>query len=301
VKKILATIVGPTAVGKTKASIQVAEYFHTEIISADARQFYHEMSIGTAKPGANVLSRITHHFIGHLSVQDEYSAGNFEKDTISLLDELFKIHSVVVMTGGSGLFVKSVLDGFDTFPEVKESVESQLQATYESEGIGVLQKLLKEYDPEYYSTVDTNNPRRLLRALAICVSSGKPYSQFRNANPISRDFIPVVMALNEDRDILYKRIDDRVDDMIGKGLLEEVKGLKPYQHLNALQTVGYSELFDYLDGKISLEEAIRLIKQHSRNYAKRQMTWFGKMRDIHWFKPDEVKEMIALVELKLKE
>jgi tRNA dimethylallyltransferase len=300
VKKILITIVGPTAVGKTKVSIEVAQHFKTEIISADARQFYREMNIGTAKPSAHDQQIVPHYFINHLSVTEEYSAGDFEKDAIQKLETLFNSHDVVVMTGGSGLFIKAVLQGLDSFPEVNESVEEDLQRVFDGEGIAALQKLLKEHDEVYYKKVDLNNPQRLLRALAVCISSGKPYSSFRKTPSKKRNFIPVKIGLQLDRKILYQQIDERVDGMMKEGLLEEVKSLEAFSNVNALQTVGYNELFDYLTGINSLEDAVKLIKQHTRNYAKRQMTWFRNEKDITWFQPEQVKEIIEFCETQIE-
>jgi len=292
-------IVGPTAVGKTKISVQLAKHFNTEIISADARQFYREMNIGTAKPSTEELRLVKHHFIGQLSVEQEYSAGDFEKDAIAKLEELFKIHDVVVMTGGSGLFVKAVLHGLDSFPEVSDVVEENLQAFYSSEGLHGLQNLLKDLDPGYYAKVDRNNPQRLLRALAICISAGKPYSSFRRVKPKKRNFTAINVGLIMNREDLYRRIEARVDEMIQQGLLQEAERLREFQMLNALQTVGYKELFDYLNGLNSLENSVELIKQHTRNYAKRQMTWFRKEKNMTWFSPDEVNKIISFIESKI--
>lgn len=299
-KKILITIVGPTAVGKTKVSIEVAQHFKTEIISADARQFYREMNIGTAKPSMKELQVVPHHFINHLSVSQEYSAGDFEKEAIKTIDALFNLHDVLVMTGGSGLFIKAVLQGLDSFPQVNESVEKDLKALLDSEGITALQQLLEKHDEVYYKKVDLDNPQRLLRALTVCISSGKPYSSFLRVHKKERDFIPVKIGLHLDRKILYQQINERVDRMMKEGLLEEVRSLTNFSNLNALQTVGYQELYDHLSGKNSLEEAVKLIKQHTRNYAKRQMTWFRNEKDITWFQPQQVTEIIKFCETRIK-
>ncbi|HUM47405.1 MAG TPA: tRNA (adenosine(37)-N6)-dimethylallyltransferase MiaA [Chitinophagales bacterium] len=298
-KKILVAVVGPTAVGKTKASISIASHFNTEIISADARQFYKEMNIGTAKPSVAEMQQVPHHFISHLSVRDDYSAGDFEKEALAKLEELFLHQDVVVVTGGSGLFVRALLQGLDVFPGVSEHVIADLDRLYKSEGIQALQKLLKEKDPGYYEVVDRNNTQRLLRALAVCMSSGQPYSTFRKAKPAYRTFVPLLIGLELERKELYHQINERVDRMMQEGFLEEVKTLQSFAQLNPLQTVGYQELFDHIDGKLSLKDAIDLIKQHTRNYAKRQLTWFRKEKDIVWFHPDQVREMIGFIEGKL--
>lgn len=300
-KKILVAVVGPTAVGKTKASIRIAKHFHTEIISADARQFYREMNIGTATPSAAELQEVPHHFINHLSVRDDYSAGDFEKEALAKLELLFLDHDVVVVTGGSGLFIRALLQGLDVFPGVSERVVADLDRLYKLEGIQALQKLLQEKDPGYYEVVDRNNPQRLLRALAVCMSSGQPYSAFRKTKPAYRTFVPILIGLELDRKILYQQIDERVNRMMQEGLLEEVKTLQSFAGLNPLQTVGYQELFDHIDGKSSLGEAVDLIKQHTRNYAKRQLTWFRKEKNIVWFHPDELHEMIGFIEGRIGE
>ncbi|MEO6166603.1 MAG: tRNA (adenosine(37)-N6)-dimethylallyltransferase MiaA [Chitinophagales bacterium] len=300
-KKILVAIVGPTAVGKTKVSIRIASHFNTEIISADARQFYKEMNIGTATPTIPELKQVIHHLINHLSVTQQYSAGDFEKEALAKLEELFSHNDVVVVTGGSGLFIRALLQGLDVFPEVSDAVIVELDRLYELHGLESLQKLLKDKDPDYYEVVDQNNPQRLLRALAVCISSGQPYSTFRKTKPAHRTFVPLLIGLELDRKVLYQQINERVDRMMKDGLLEEVKSLKSFAHLNPLQTVGYQELFDYLDDKSSLTEAVDLIKQHTRNYAKRQMTWFRKEKDITWFHPDQVGEIIAFIEGEMGE
>lgn len=300
-KKILITIVGPTAVGKTQSSIKIAHHFHTEIISADARQFYREMNIGTAKPSAIELELIPHHFINHLSVKDDYSAGDFEKDAIKKIDQLFESHDLLVMTGGSGLFIKAVLDGFNSFPEVSKDVKEDLQKVLDAEGINKLQNLLEMHDPEYYKKVDRRNPQRLLRALAVSISSGQAYSSFKKTRKSSRKFIPLKIGLQLDRKELYRRIDERVDRMMTEGLIDEVMSLKEFWNQNALQTVGYREFFLYNESTDHPEDYAELIKQHSRNYAKRQLTWFKKDKEIKWFHPVEIKEMIAFIEGAVKE
>lgn len=300
-KKILIVIVGPTAAGKTSVSIHVAKHFYTEIISADARQFYLELNLGTAKPTVEQLAMVPHHFINHLSIYDDYSAGKFENEAISLLNDLFVYHDVIAMAGGSGLFVKALLEGIDSIPQADDVIGLIMKQLYNDEGLTALQKLLKEHDPDYYEKVDLNNPHRLIRALTVCLSSGKPFSSFRKAQKKQRDFIPVKIGLETDRKELYQRINQRVDDMMQQGLLEEAKELFPHRNLIALQTVGYRELFDFLEGKISPDKAVDLIKQNTRRYAKRQMTWFRKEKDITWFQAGQLPEIIQFIEGKMNE
>ncbi len=298
--KTLVSIVGPTAVGKTNVSISVAKYLNTEIISADARQFYRGLRIGTAAPSDEQLSLVSHHFVNEIPVTEVFSAGDFTKAALSKLETLFITHDAVVLTGGSGLFIRALLKGLDVFPPVSKEVIHYLNALYESEGLGVLQAMLREKDPQYFRIVDTQNPQRLLRALAVCISSGKPYSQFRTVSHASRDFASLMVGLNLDRKQLYSRIDARVDRMMAEGLLEEVVALSEYAGENALQTVGYKEVFSYLRNEISLDQAVALIKQHSRNYAKRQLTWFRKEEDITWFNPEDEAGILSFIERKLK-
>lgn len=300
IMKTLVSIVGPTAVGKTKVSISVAQHLNTEVISADARQFYRGMRIGTAAPTDVQLSLVRHHFVNEIPVTTQFSAGDFAKAALSRLETLFITHDAVVLTGGSGLFIKALLKGLDVFPSVSKEVVDQLNALYESEGIGVLQVMLHEKDRPYYELVDRSNPQRLLRALAVCISSGKRYSEFRKSASASRDFNSLLIGLHTDRKQLYARIDARVDQMMADGLLAEVMALSKYAGENALQTVGYRELFSHLRNEISLDQAVTLIKQHSRNYAKRQMTWFRKEDDITWFEPDDETGILSFIDMKLK-
>jgi tRNA dimethylallyltransferase len=296
--KTLIVIAGPTASGKTAAAIEVAKHYNTVVISADSRQFYREMSIGTAKPNDKELSAVKHYFINSLSIDEPYTAGDYEKQCLELLAELFKTYSVVVLAGGSGLFIKAVCEGFDEFPDTDPSVREKLNIELEEKGIAYLQEKLKTADPDYYSQVDINNPQRVIRALEIFESSGKPYSSYRRSALNKRPFHIVKTGLNLPREVLYNRINQRVDIMVEHGLIDEVKSLLPYRHLNALNTVGYSELFDYFDGKTSLDTALDLIKQNTRRFAKRQMTWFGKDKQINWLEANDenlVQKIIALV------
>ncbi|MDC7997855.1 tRNA (adenosine(37)-N6)-dimethylallyltransferase MiaA [Gilvibacter sediminis] len=281
--KVLLTIVGPTAIGKTALAIKLANHFDTEIISADSRQFFKEMRIGTAVPTPEELAAAPHHFIQHLSVQDPYSVGDFERDALALLEELYKEHKVVVMAGGSGLYVDAVTRGLDSFPEVSEGVRTALTEQLEHEGIIALQEELLAKDPEYYKQVDLQNPHRLIRALEVIRSSGNSFSSYRNQAPKPRDFQTIKIGLTADRAVIYDRINQRVDLMMQEGLLHEVKGLLSYKELNALQTVGYRELIGHLETDIPLQDAVDAIKQNTRRFAKRQLTWLRKDPQIHWF------------------
>ncbi|MCO6358002.1 tRNA (adenosine(37)-N6)-dimethylallyltransferase MiaA [Roseivirga pacifica] len=299
-KKLLVSVVGPTAVGKTAVTIDLANAFDSEIISADSRQFYREMELGTAKPSAEELSLAPHHFINTLSVTQEYSVGQFEKDAISLLDELFQKYEVVFMAGGSGLFVDAVCNGLDKFPEIDPVIREKLNETYSVKGIAHLQSLLKEKDPTYYAQVDVQNPQRLIRALEVIESTGEPFSSFRRQQAADRPFEVLRIGLEMDREKLYERIDMRMDLMIAAGLFEEAERLYQYRSLNALQTVGYKEIFGHLDGEYDKEEAVRLLKRNSRRYAKRQLTWFRRNESVHWFSPNQVAEIKALISEELE-
>ncbi len=296
--KTLIVIAGPTASGKTAAAIQLATHYQTEIVSADSRQFYCEMSIGTAKPTEDELAAAKHHFINSLSVAENYTAGDFEKDSLSLLNNLFKARDKVILVGGSGLFIKAVCEGFDEFPDTKPVVRERLNRELEEKGIAYLQEKLKAADPVYYEQVDRDNPQRVIRALEVFESTGQPFSAFRRSSVNQRPFNIIKFGLKLERKHLYERINRRVDDMVAQGLVEEVQSLLPYRHLNALNTVGYSELHDYFDGKTDLPTAISLIKQNTRRFAKRQMTWFGKDKDIIWLdagRKDLAEEMVRLI------
>ena len=279
-KRYLIVIGGPTAIGKTSIAIRVANYFGIEIISADSRQFYQEMNIGTAKPTATELAQAPHHFINNLSIQDTYSVGAYEKEVLAKLEVLLEGYEAAILTGGSGLFIRAICEGLDEFPAVPDGIRARWMSQLETEGIEPLQKTLKEQDPLYYTEVDIKNPHRLIRALSVIEASGQPFSNFRNQAPKERPFEIVPILLEMDRAQLYERINLRVDIMMEQGLLAEAQQLHPQRQLNALQTVGYEELFNYFEGKTSLEEAVELIKRNSRRYAKRQMTWFRKKS--HW-------------------
>ena len=282
-RKTLLTIVGPTAIGKTRMAIALATHFGTEILSCDSRQFFKELRIGTAVPSADELMAAPHHFIQHKSIFESYSVGDFERDVIALLDKLFKKHDVVVMVGGSGLYAKAIIDGLDDFPEVDEVIRQELNEAYAQKGIEYLQELLKTLDEVQYNQMDVQNPQRLIRALEVCRASGKPYSSFLQRKEKQRDFTSVQIGLTADRTEVYERINKRVDMMLEEGLLIEAQDMMPYKHLNALQTVGYKELFPFFEGECSFEAAIEAIKMNTRRFAKRQFTWFQKDKRIKWF------------------
>lgn len=294
-RKRLIVVVGPTAVGKTTMGIALAKHFKTEIISADSRQFYREMSIGTAKPDVNELTEVKHHFIDSHTIEEEYSAGDFERDALSLLDTLFEKHDVVVMVGGSGLFVRAVCEGLDNLPKAPAVVRERLNGIFERKGLESLQRKLKEVDPDYYRQADIHNPQRVIRALEVYEATGQPFSSYRVQEIAERPFEIVTIGLNMERQKLYDRINLRVDMMIEKGLVNEVRSLLSYRNKPALLTVGYAEIFDFIDGEISLEEAISRIKQNSRRYAKRQITWFKKYGDTVWFDPDDWEGILSFL------
>ena len=281
--KYLITIVGPTAIGKTALSIQLAKYFSAEIISCDSRQFYKEMTIGTAVPSINELNSVKHHFIQNRSIFDAYNVGEFERDALKKLSELFIKKNIVIMVGGSGLYVDAVINGLDHFPDVDASIREQLNKDLEAQGIESLQNRLKELDVETYNTIAIDNPHRVIRALEVCIGSGLPYSSFKNKPKTPRNFTSLKIGLTAERQIIYDRINQRVDYMIANGLLDEAKKLYPNKELNALQTVGYRELFSFFDGTFSNDFAIEEIKKNTRRFAKRQLTWFKKEEHTQWF------------------
>lgn len=290
-KKTLLTIVGPTAIGKTSLAIDLALHFGTEIISCDSRQFFKEMSIGTAVPSSEELAQVKHHFIQHKSIFDTYSVGDFERDAITLLKELFKQHNVVIMVGGSGLYADTVVYGLDDFPEVSPEIRNELNELYQKQGITYLQTRLKDLDPIQYTQMDVQNPQRMMRALEVCIASGKPYSSFLNKKETLRDFTNITIGLTAEREVVYNRINERVELMLENGLLIEAQTLFPHKKLNALQTVGYRELFNFFEGKTSLDFAIEEIKKNTRRFAKRQYTWFHKNKDINWFEINQLDKL----------
>lgn len=295
-KPLLITIVGPTAVGKTSIGIQLANHFKTEIISADSRQFYQEMEIGTAKPSHDELKRAKHHFINNLSVKDDYSVGDYEREALATITDFFTEKDLLVMVGGSGLFVDAVCYGLDDLPKVPPRIREELNLLYHHEGIAMLQEELAKLDPDYYKIVDLQNPQRLIRALEVIRATGKAFSSFRNRAPKKRPFDVLKIGLDLPREEVYQRIDRRMDQMIEAGLFEEAKRLYPFRAFNALQTVGYQEIFGFFDGDYDRAEAIRLLKRNSRRYAKRQLTWFKKDQSTKWFIPTEVSTIIEYIE-----
>ena len=299
--KTLIVIAGPTAIGKTSLSIYLAKLFNCSILSADSRQFYKEMTIGTAKPSANEMEGIPHYFINSNSISEEYNVGKYETDAINLLDKLFTENNIQILVGGSGLYIDAVCKGFDELPEADIKVRNKINDLYKEDGIEGLQNLLKELDEVYYNKVDLQNPQRISRALEVCLTSGKTYSSLREGKIKKRNFNIVKIGLNTKRENLYERINIRVDEMMKHGFLDEVKQLKSYKHLNALQTVGYKELFDYLDGKMELDSAINLIKQNTRRYAKRQLTWFRRDEEIKWFEPGNETDILNYIKDRVGE
>jgi len=294
--KTLISIVGPTGVGKTALAIKLAKEYHTEIISADSRQFYREMNIGTAKPSQEELNSVPHHFINSHSVHDEYSAGDYEKEALACIDTLFKKNDVLILVGGSGLFINAVCTGLDNLPKPASGIRENLVKALQEKGIEYLQDQLQKADPSYYAEVDINNPQRIIRALEVFETTAIPFSAWRKKDMGLRKFNIITIGVNIEREKLYAQINRRVDMMMSHGLLNEVKLLLPYKNRAPLLSVGYSELFDYFDGKYSLEEAIEKIKQNTRRYAKRQLTWFKKNKDTAWFQPDEIPAVIIYIE-----
>ncbi len=290
--KYLISVVGPTAIGKTSLAISLAKHYKTEIISADSRQFFKEMQIGTAVPNKKELATVPHHFIQHKSILENYSVGDFEKEAIALLSNLFKKHDFVIMVGGSGLYVDAVTKGLDEFPEVDPGIREDLNKRLKERGIVELQNQLKLLDESQYAKIDIENPHRLIRALEICIGSGQPYSSFLNKKKTIRSFKTITIGLKADRQVIYDRINQRVDLMIEEGLLKEARKMHPHRALNALQTVGYKELFNYFDGKWNLDFAISEIKKNTRRFAKRQLTWYRKNEKLIWFDYDEDKANI---------
>ena len=299
--KHLVIIAGPTASGKTATAIKVAKALGTVIISADSRQFYKELPIGTAAPTREELSQIQHYMIHNLNVEEKYDVADYEKDVLNLLDNLFLQHDVVVLTGGSGLFIDAVCKGLDSIPDISEENRDKVNELYRQGGLIALQKEVERLDPEYYNIVDKQNPRRLQRAVEVCYQTGLPYSSFRKNTNKTRGFNIVKVALLWERNELIARINIRVDEMIKGGLLDEAKAMYPKRYLNSLNTVGYKELFEYFDGKVSLDDAIEQIKIDTRQYAKRQMTWLRKNDDYKWFSIDEQDEMLKYIKSVTKE
>jgi len=295
--RILLVIAGPTASGKTDAAVRVAAHFATEIISADSRQFYRELNIGTAKPTAGQMQNVPHHFVGHISIHDDYNISRFEREALVLLESLFGNHPVVVTAGGSGLYIDALCKGIDDLPDADPSIRKQLREGYEHYGIQYLRNRLLDLDPDYYTETDISNPQRLIRALEVCMTTGRPYSELRVRSSPERPFRTLYFGLMPARDLLNSRIDARVDRMMAEGLLEEARSLFPFRNLNALQTVGYRELFEYFDGKTTLDDAVAKIKTNTRRYAKRQVTWFKRNPEMHWIDPDNSDVFAEIISL----
>ena len=295
-KKYLVVILGPTAVGKTRLSIDIANALGAEILSADSRQFYKELKIGVAAPTAEELAAARHHFIGHLSIHDYYSVSRYEQDVLSLLDDYFKTRDIALLVGGSGMYIDVVCEGIDDLPDPDEDLRTKLQKRLKTEGLENIRAELKERDPEFFEIVDLNNPKRVLRALEVCIQTGKKYSELRSRKKVQRPFEIIKTGLQLPREILVERIHRRVDAMLEEGWLEEAKSVFEYRHLNALNTVGYKELFQYMEGNWSFDFAIEKIKTNTRRFAKRQMTWFRKDERIKWFDPRQKEEIIRFVE-----
>ncbi len=298
--KTLLVLLGPTGVGKTEWSLSIAEELKCPVISADSRQIYRGLSIGTAAPTCEQMRRVPHHFVGILSPSDYYSASEFEREVLSLLDKLHREHPVVIMSGGSMMYIDAVCDGIDEIPNIDEKLRSDLQELYMREGLDPIRGKLKILDPVFYNEVDLKNPKRVIHALEVCLMTGRPYSSFRTRRRKKRSFRIIKVGLTRDRAELYDRINRRVDRMVADGLVEEVKGFFPMRHLNALNTVGYKELFAHFEGECALEFAIDKIKQHSRNYARKQLSWFRRDKGIHWINlsregVDVVRETLSLL------
>jgi tRNA dimethylallyltransferase len=293
--KHLIVILGPTGVGKTRVSIEIAKKLKTEIISCDSRQIYRELKIGTAVPSEKELAEAKHHFIQNKSIYDYYNASMFEFEVLDLLENLFRKYRYVLMVGGSGLYINAVCYGIDDLPAVDQSLRKELAEKYETESIESIRKQLKLLDPEYYSKVDLRNHKRILKAIEVSLMTGRPYSSFLKNRKKERPFNILKIGLSVEREELYERINNRVDSMIENGLANEARQYYKDRHLNSLNTVGYKELFDYFDNKITLEKAVELIKRNTRNYARKQLTWFKKEKDITWFSPDETNKIIDFI------
>lgn len=299
-KKTLVILLGPTGVGKTELCLSLAEELNTEIVSCDSRQFFRELKIGTAAPTEAQMQRVKHHLVGNLSIFDYYSCGRFEIDALKKLDELFQSKEVVLMTGGSMLYIDAICKGIDDIPNVDQELRDSLHERYANEGIDNILAELKLLDPEYYDMVDKKNHKRIIHALEICLTSGKTFSSFRKETAKERPFDIIKIGLNLPREELYERINRRVDIMFEEGLMEEAKTYYPHRNLNSLNTVGYKELFEYFDGNWDLDFAKNMIKQNSRRYAKKQLTWFNRDKDINWFRPDQQEEILSFLESRLK-
>lgn len=299
-RKRLIVIVGPTAVGKTSVAIFLAKHLHTEILSADSRQIFKEMILGTAKPSDAELLAVPHHFINSHSIKDAYDAAEYGRDALNLIHKLFEKYDTLILSGGSGLYIKAVCEGFDMIPEIPDEVRVNLIIEYETKGISWLQQKMADLDPDYYAVIDKNNPQRLMRALEVVIGTGKSISSFQSKNKFTHPFDIVKIGLELDREELYDRIDTRMDNMIASGLFSEAQELYPFRNHNALQTVGYKEIFDFIDGAYDYNETVRLLKRNSRRYAKRQLTWFRRDPEVHWFSPNSIGSILKFLDHKLQ-
>lgn len=293
--KTLVVIAGPTAVGKTALSIQLAKHYKTEIISADSRQIFREMSIGTAKPTELEMAGVVHQLIDSRSIQDAYNVGMYENEVLALLQNLFEKHDIIFLTGGSGLYIKAICEGLDDLPKVLPEIRSKLNEEFENEGLIPLVAELENSDPEYFKTVDLQNPQRIIRALEVIRSTGMPFSSFRSSSVKNRPFQIIKIGIEMERSLLYQRINDRMDEMLNNGLMEEARQLYVYKDFNALKTVGYEEIFNFMEGKEDWEQTVFLLKRNSRRYAKRQMTWFKKDVNFRWFEPSKFEEIVSTI------
>ena len=298
--KFLIVIAGPTAVGKTAMAVEIAKAFDTVVLSADSRQFFREMSIGTARPTEAEMQGVPHYFIASHSITEDYNVGRYEADAMQLLNKLFAEKDIIVMAGGTGLYIEAVCNGMDEVPQADEKIREELSAIYEEQGLQALHEMLKEKDPAYYEQVDLQNTHRVMRAIEVCLITGKPYSSFRKGEKKKRGFSVIKIGLTMERAALYERINLRVDEMMRHGLLDEARSLYDHRHRNALQTVGYKEVFDHLEGRIDHEAAVDLIKRNTRRFAKRQLTWFRRDESIAWFEPKQKQEIIDHIQQEIK-
>ncbi|RKD87806.1 tRNA (adenosine(37)-N6)-dimethylallyltransferase MiaA [Mangrovibacterium diazotrophicum] len=297
--KTVIVVLGPTGIGKSDLSIRIAQHFHTEIISADSRQIYKELAIGTAVPPADDLQKVKHHLIHNHSIHDYYSAALFEKEALETIDELFTTKDVLVVTGGSMMYIDALCKGMDDIPDADQQIRAQLMEEHQEKGLEHMRLRLKQLDPVYYEQVDLKNPKRILHALEVCLTSGKPYSSMRKDQKKERPFNILKIGLNRDRQELYDRINRRVDLMMEMGLEDEAKSVFEFHHLNSLNTVGYKELFAYFEGQQDKATAVELIKRNSRHYARKQLTWFRRDQEINWFQPEQEEEIIRFIDDKL--
>jgi len=297
--KYLIVLLGPTGVGKTDLSISLAQKYNTSIVSSDSRQIYKEMNIGTAVPEQEYLDKVKHYFIGELSIHDYYNSWEYEKQAVAKIEELHESSDVVLLVGGSMMYIDAVCNGIDDIPTIAPELRAKIITQYEEQGLDVIREQLKELDPVFYEEVDLNNAKRVIHAVEVCLQSGKAYSSLRTNEGKKRSFEIIKIGLNRDREELYNRINKRVDIMLADGLEEEARGLYPFKHLNSLNTVGYKELYGYFDEEYDFDEAVRLIKRDSRRYAKRQLSWFNRDKDIMWFNPDDEKQILEAIDKKI--